>query len=146
MATERYYRCGPCGGIDRACEPLLFDTLLNFSELKRAPACNVCGREQELHVVMNFGLGAGPQRFRVLHVFLPGQLESWPHPEDERPVTFYPFFAILRPSDREARPSFWLPYWHVHGATKKYGQWAPFVDDPQFSDLVGKARQNRYCL
>lgn len=144
MATERYYRCEPCCKEHRTYEQL-FVTLSNFSTCQQGPGCGVCGREQELHVVMNFGLGAGPQRFRVLRAFLPEQPESWQHPEDQTPVTFYPFLVILRPLGQRGR-SFWLPYWHRHGATMKYGQWAPFVDDPQFSDLVGKARENGYCL
>jgi hypothetical protein len=105
-----------------------------------------CGGANELHVVLDFGLEAGNPDCKVLHVFLPRELVTWELAEGKK-VTFHPFLVILQRMGDE-RNSAWLPYWHIvegGGVTqRKYGQWAPFMDDPQFGDLVAQAREHGY--
>lgn len=141
MATDRYYTCLKCG--KRSHPHRLFDALLDFS--KSAPKCQ-CGEVSELRVVPPFGLEAGSPDCKVLHVFLPKPPVSW-ELESGNKVTFYPFLVILRRAGEKGN-SGWLPYWHVEdgGGTMKtkYGQWAPFMDDPQFESLVSQAREQGY--
>jgi hypothetical protein len=59
-------------------------------------------------------------------------------------VTFYPFLVVTRQIGGGA--CVWLPYWHVvaGGSTsqRKYGQWAPFMDEDLFTDLMRQARHS----
>lgn len=139
MATGKYYFCEKCQR--RTTTPRLFDTLRDFSHSKSAPKCNACGQEQQLHVVLPFGLSAGTADCKALSAFLPSELLSWEH-NGER-VTFYPFLVVLQRAG-DTSYSAWLPYWHLHGNKRKYGQYAPFMDDPQFMDLVRQAQQRGY--
>lgn len=139
MATGKYYFCEKCQR--RSCTPRLLDTLRDFSQSESTPNCGVCGLAQELHVVLPFGLSAGTTDCRVLSAFLPTQLVSWEH--ESETVTFYPFLVVLQRAGDDGY-SAWLPYWHLHGNRRKYGQYAPFMDDPQFMDLVRQAHQRGY--
>jgi hypothetical protein len=143
MATDWYYRCPRC---DRrtATRMRLFDTLRDFSQPGSRPACGGCGADRELRVSMAFGLGAGRQDSRVLHTFFPSDPVRWQH-EDGEQVTYYPVLVALQGTGGGG-VSFWLPYWHTHGRKTKYGQWAPFTDAPQFSDLLAQARRAGYRL
>jgi len=40
--------------------------------------------------------------------------------------------------------AYWLPYWHVEAGKEKYGQWAPFMNERSFKDLLLQARQKGY--
>jgi hypothetical protein len=137
MATGKYYLCKNCQR--RTFPPRLFDALLDFS--RSTPKCGACGAERELHVVLPFGLGAGSPDCRVLSAFLPREPVSWEH--QRKKVTFYPFLVVVQRAGDKGQ-SFWLPYWHVHGERRKYGQYAPFMDDPQFANLVKQAQQKGY--
>jgi hypothetical protein len=54
----------------------LFDTLHNFS--RTAPdECPSCGGARDLHVSLDFQLGAGDSDYKVISALLPGRLESW---------------------------------------------------------------------
>lgn len=139
MATGKYYFCETCQR--RSATPRLLDTLRDFSEANSAPPCHACGQEQELHVVLPFGLSAGMADCKVLSAFLPRELLSWEHEEEK--VTFFPFLVVLQRAGDDSY-SAWLPYWHLHGNRRKYGQYAPFMDDPQFIDLVRQAQQRGY--
>lgn len=139
MATDKYYFCTKCQ--QRTSTPKLLDTLLDFSRSESAPKCNACSQEQEFHVVLPFGLSAGTTDCKVLSVFLPRELVSWEHKKEK--VTFYPFLVVLQRVGKDGY-SAWLPYWHLHGNKRKYGQYAPFMDDPQFIDLVKQAQQKGY--
>src|SRR5207302_1157429 len=112
---------------------LLFDTLYDFSLSGSRCVIQSCGGENELHVILNFGLEAGITDCRVVRVFLPRGPVAWDLADGKR-VTFRPFLVVLQRVEQE-RYSAWLPYWHIvegNAATqKKYGQWAPFMDDPQ---------------
>ena len=141
MATERYYSC--------KCEELtypanLFDALLDFS--KAAPSCKKCGRK-ELHVVFHFGLEGGNPDCKVLAVYIPRRLGSWRR-KDHAKVTFVPFLVILKNDD--GAKTCWLPYWHVverkGKRERKYGQWAPYVNQTEFVSLLEKARKAGHLL
>jgi hypothetical protein len=138
VPTQKYYFCPQCH--ERADFPRLFDALRDFSNT--TPLCK-CGAANELHVVLDFGLEARPAHCKVLHAFLPRPLVDWPK-GDGTNVTFYPFLVILQRIGDE-KHSTWLPYWHIEEKAgmirRKYGQWAPFMDDPQFEDLVAQARK-----
>jgi NAD-dependent SIR2 family protein deacetylase len=54
----------------------LFDTRYDFS--KMAPEeCPACSGTRELHVNLDFQLGAGERDFKVVSAHLPEELESW---------------------------------------------------------------------
>jgi hypothetical protein len=136
MATGRYYGC-KCG--QRRCVSPLFDALRSFQETQ---TCKACGRAKELHLVFPFGLGLGKTRCRILDVFLPRRLETWRDRRDGKKVTFFPFLVILKREHR--KQACWLPYWHLKKGRKKYGQWAPFMDEPLFRDLLAQAHRAGY--
>ena len=93
----------------------LFDTLYDFQ--KMAPEeCTACGGTRELHITLDFQLGAGEPDFKVVSAFLPDKLESWLGEEQEE-VTFYPFLVVLERADH--RQFCWMPYWHVTGKEAK---------------------------
>lgn len=144
MATKRYYGCAKCP--QQTYPPNLFDALLDLSN-GLVSNCAACGGFKELHLVFDFGLDAGSAECKVLHAFLPLDLVSW-NQEDGKQVTFYPFLVVMERTDVKGR-AFWLPYWHtVEGMAKKgrkYGQWAPFMDEPLFKSLVAQARE-KGCL
>jgi hypothetical protein len=139
MAIGKYYSCEKCQR--QSPTPRLLDTLRDFSKSESAPKCNVCGQEREFHVVLPFGLSAGTTDCKVLSAFLPKELVSWEH--KGKKVTYYPFLVVLQRVGEHSY-SAWLPYWHLHGDKRKYGQYAPFMDDPQFMDLVTQAQQKGY--
>ena len=63
---------------------------------------------------------------------------------DGNTITFYPFLVVV---ERHGRGNaIWLPYWHVVEdgirRKKKFGQWAPFMDEKLFVDLIVQAREN----
>ena len=61
----------------------LFDALYNFS--KTAPeACPGCGRTRDLHVSLDFQLGAGDNDYKVVSALLPDKLESWLGGEEKK--------------------------------------------------------------
>lgn len=115
----------------------LFDSLCDFS--KMAPEdCPACGGTRELHVTLDFQLGAGDGDFKVVSAFLPGKLESWLG-EGEEEVTFYPFLVVLQASD--GKQFCWMPYWHVTGKEARYGQHAVCIDDAQFQSLIAQVQE-----
>lgn len=115
----------------------LFDALYGFS--KSVPEeCPACGSTRELHVNLDFQLGAGDGNFRVVSAFLPDKLESWLGEEEEE-VTFYPFLVVLQSSD--GKQFSWMPYWHVTGKEARFGQHALCLDADQFESLVSQARE-----
>ena len=143
MATERYYTC-KC--TDRSYPGSLFDALVSFSAGN--PTCADCGRRKNLHLVFEFGLGAGCRHCKVLAAFLPQELCSWKADDGDK-VTFYPFLVILATDDGDR--SCWLPYWHVAEGRRrtrktKYGQWAPFINQAEFRSLLTQARKAGYRL
>ena len=113
----------------------LFDTLYNFT--KAAPeACPICGGIRDLHVTLDFQLGAGDSDYRVISAVLPDKLESWMGGEQEE-VTFYPFLVVLETSER--KQFCWMPYWHVTGKESRYGQHAVCLEKSQFESLIEQA-------
>jgi len=115
----------------------LFDTLYDFS--KTAPqACTICGGVRDLHVNLDFQLGAGDGDFKVVSAFLPDKLESWLGDEAQE-VTFYPFLIVLQSS--EGKQFCWMPYWHVTGKEARYGQHAICLDTTQFDSLMTQAHE-----
>jgi len=114
-----------------------FDTLYDFS--KAAPQdCTICGGTCELHINLDFQLGAGDGDFKVVSAFLPDKLESWLGDEAQE-VTFYPFLIVLQSS--EGKQFCWMPYWHVTGKEARYGQHAICLDTTQFDSLMVQAHE-----
>jgi hypothetical protein len=115
----------------------LFDTLYNFSQ-SSPEACPACGGARELHVNLDFQLGAGDGDFKVVSAFLPAKLESWLGEEAEE-VTFYPFLVMLQ-AGAEGKQFCWMPYWHVTGKEARYGQHAVCLDHMQFESLMAQVQ------
>jgi hypothetical protein len=144
MATERHYVCPQCS--TKVWVDTLFDALLAASN-KATQKCSTCNKDMEFHMVFNFGLGAGPFPCKVLASFLPDQIGKWPYGKGKT-IEFYPFLVITE-STEEGYTSTWLPYWHIIKSGKKilerkYGQWAPFVDNESFNSLILKAQKEGY--
>ena len=115
----------------------LFDTLYNFT--KAAPdSCPVCGSCRDLHVTLDFQLGAGDSDYKVVSALLPERLESWLGEEEEE-VTFYPFLVVLETG--EHKQFCWMPYWHVTGKEARYGQHAICLDKRQFESLIEQVEE-----
>lgn len=110
----------------------LFDVLYTFSKSSPEP-CPLCGSARELHLTLDFQLGAGDGDFRVISALLPDKLESWLG-EEAQEVTFYPFLVVLQSA--EGKQFCWMPYWHVTGKDARYGQHAVCLDLEQFDSLI----------
>jgi len=116
----------------------LFDTLYAFQKQEPEP-CPDCGAARELHLTLDFQLGAGDSDFKVVSVSLPDKLESWLGQEEEE-VTFYPFLIILQRTGDDTQFC-WMPYWHVTGKEARYGQHAVCLEHSQFESLIAQARE-----
>jgi hypothetical protein len=142
MGTERFYTCDKCGPT-RVSERL-FQVLCDHAR-KGGPPCPRCNGPAALQLGFSFGLNAGDRESTVRDCFLPQELEKWKDTSGDT-VTFYPFLVIVDRHQREL--AVWLPYWHTvedgHGTKLKYGQWAPFMDEHLFLDLVSQARKKGY--
>ena len=110
----------------------LFNTLYHFTKAAPEP-CPTCGGARDLHVTLDFQLGAGDSDYKIISALLPEKLESWPSEEQEE-VTFYPFLVVLETG--EGRQFCWMPYWHVSGKEARYGQHAICLDKRQFASLI----------
>lgn len=115
----------------------LFDTLYDFQKTP-AQDCPSCGGRRELHLTLDFQLGAGDGDFKVVSAFLPDKLESWLGQEEEE-VTFYPFLVTLQRAS-DGKQFCWMPYWHVTGKEARYGQHAVCLDQVQFENLVAQVK------
>jgi hypothetical protein len=116
----------------------LFETLHDFE--KHSPAnCPVCGATRELHLTLDFQLGAGDSEFKVVSASLPDKLESWLGQEEEE-VTFYPFLVVLQRLG-DSKQFCWMPYWHVTGKEARYGQHAICLDQSQFENLIRQVHE-----
>lgn len=115
----------------------LFDTLYHFTKVAPEP-CPICGSSRDLHVTLDFQLGAGDSEYKVISALLPDKLESWLG-EGEEEVTFYPFLVVLE--TYEARQFCWMPYWHVTGKEARYGQHAVCLDKRQFASLIEQVEE-----
>ena len=114
----------------------LFDTLYNFS--RTAPdECPGCGGVRDLHVSLDFQLGAGDSDYKVVSAPLPERLESWMGEEQEE-VTFYPFLVVL---ETEGKQFCWMPYWHVTGNEARDGQHAVCLEQRQFESLMAQVQE-----
>jgi hypothetical protein len=116
----------------------MFDILNDFSKMSPED-CPACGGARELHVNLDFQLGAGDGDFKVVSAFLPEKLESWLGDGSEE-VTFYPFLVVLE-GGAEGKQFCWMPYWHVTGKEARYGQHAVCLDHAQFESLVEQATE-----
>ena len=133
MATQ-FFNCIRCHKKSPT-HKKLFDTLYNFT--KKAPEhCPVCGGSRNLHVTLDFQLGAGDCDYKVVSALLPDKLESWLGEEEEE-VTFYPFLVVLE--TYEGKQFCWMPYWHVTGKEARYGQHAICLEKHQFENLIVQA-------
>jgi len=142
MATERHYCCGEPSHREGA--GLLFDVLRDLADGK-SKLCGACGKPCRLELTFDHGLGIGSRRCIALAAYHPSQAEEWD--DGAAKVRFYPFLVVLE-SDEEPHRAVWLPYWHVVNdggrRTTKYGQWAPFLGQDIFSDLVRQAKEDGY--
>ena len=136
MASQYFY-CSQCQK-KSATHLKLFDALYNFSKMS-VEECPVCAGTRELHVNLDFQLGAGDGDFRVVSAILPDKLESWLGEEEEE-VTFYPFLVVLE-TRAESKHFTWMPYWHVTGKEARFGQHALCLDSTQFESLVAQVRE-----
>lgn len=134
--TTQYLLCTECHK-KSATHQKLFETLYDFQR-GACPDCPSCGATRELHLALDFQLGAGDSEFKVVSAFLPEKLESWLGEEQEE-VTFYPFLVVLQRAD--GTRFCWLPYWHVTGKDAKYGQHAVCLDHSQFDSLIQQATE-----
>ena len=145
MATKRFWKCPGCRNETKANG--LFDALLGVAKGKRHQ-CSCCETPCDLDLKFDFGLGAKDSHCTVLGCFLPESLQKWPDDNTGQRVTFYPFLVVLHRHPH--RKAIWLPYWHLVGdgeaVTKKYGQWAPFMDLTLFNSLVAQARDAGHVL
>ncbi len=136
MAAQYFY-CTECHK-KSATHQKLFDTLYNFS--RTAPdTCPTCGNVRDLHVTLDFQLGAGDSDYKVISAFLPDKLESWLGEEEEE-VTLYPFLVVLESSER--KQFCWMPYWHVTGKEARFGQHALCLERRQFDSLMEKVEDS----
>ena len=115
----------------------LFDALYNFTKAAPEP-CPVCGGARDLHVTLDFQLGAGDGDYKIVSALLPEKLESWLGEEEEE-VTFYPFLVVLETN--EGKQFCWMPYWHVIGKEARYGQHAICLDKSQFASLIEQVEE-----
>jgi len=115
--SAQYFFCIQCHQ-KYATHQKLFEVLYDFQ--KMAPeGCAECGGTRELHLTLDFQLGAGDGDFKVVSAFLPDKLESWLGEEEEE-VTFYPFLVVLQRTG-DGKQFTWMPYWHVTGKEARYG-------------------------
>jgi hypothetical protein len=135
--ASQYFYCSQCHKKFSA-PPKLFDTLLDFSRTAAEP-CSSCGATRELHVRLDFQLGAGDGDFKVVHAFLPEKLDSWLGEEEEE-VTYYPFLVVLQRAG-ESKQFCWMPYWHLVGNEARFGQHAVCLDQRQLESLVAQAAE-----
>lgn len=134
---NQYFYCVQCHKKSPTHQKL-FETLYNFS--KSAPEqCPSCGGGRELHVTLDFQLGAGDGTFKVVSAFLPDKLESWLGEEQEE-VTFYPFLVMLQ-GGAEQKQFCWMPYWHVTGKDARGGQHAVCLEADQFESLMDQVHE-----
>ncbi len=141
MATERYFICN-C--LQRGYCAELFGALRDLAELRES-TCPICGATKQLHLIFQFGLDVGSLDCKVLAVFSPaGEGGKWQKKTGEI-ATFFPFLVVLESDEGQ---KIWLPYWHTvekaGHVQKKYGQWAPFIDDDAFRSLVAQAQRSGY--
>jgi len=111
----------------------LFETLYEF-EKNGTSNCPICGSARELHLTLDFQLGAGDSEYKVISAVLPEKLDSWLGQEEEE-VTFYPFLIVLQRLGDD-KQFCWMPYWHVTGKEARYGQHAVCLDQSQFESLI----------
>jgi hypothetical protein len=142
MATIRHYHCAKCpprraGG--------LFGALLGIAK-RGLPDCERCEAPYKgLRLKFDFGLNAGHSECTVLDSFTSKTPQTW-RDKKGNSVFFYPFLVVLNRHGKGRAT--WLPYWHVikkgKVEIKKYGQWAPFMDQHIFHDLITQARRRGY--
>ena len=139
MATQRYYICPHCK--NKQWPATLFDALRDCAT-GNIPKCMNCDIESDLHLTFSFGLDVGDHPAKVVAAFFPDNISSW---EDAQGafIEFYPFLVVVQ-SLEEGHKSIWLPYWHIRShenrVEKKYGQWAPFIHEGSFLEMLDKAR------
>ncbi len=130
VATQFFY-CNQCHKKSPT-HHKLFDTLYEFS--RTAPdVCAACGSSRDLHVTLDFQLGAGDSDYKVISALLPEKLDSWMG-DGEEEVTLYPFLVVLETSER--KQFCWMPYWHVTGKEARFGQHALCLEKSQFTSLM----------
>jgi hypothetical protein len=132
--STQFFRCTQCHK-KSSTHQKLFGTLYDFSRAL-PEACPSCGSRRDLHVTLDFQLGAGDTDYAVVSAFLPDKQESWLG-EGEEEVTFYPFLVVLESS--EGKQFCWMPYWHVTGKEARYGQHALCMERGQFESLMEQA-------
>jgi hypothetical protein len=146
MATKRNWHCpNGCAPIKAAS---LFDALLSIAKREQLACPQHPGDLRNLKLEFPLGLGASDSSCTVDRAFTPRKLESWTN-RDGSSVYFYPFLVILQRHGREHAA--WLPYWHIvtlkNGRIKKkYGQWAPFMDEHLLYDLLEQARGHGFFV
>ncbi len=135
MAAQ-YYVCGECHK-RYPTHQKLFDALYEFQRTSPEPC--PCGGPRDLHLTLDFQLGAGDSDFKVVSATLPDRLDSWLGQEEEE-VTFYPFLVVLQRAG-DNKQFCWMPYWHVTGKDARYGQHAVCLEQSQFEDLIAKLKE-----
>src|SRR5437763_2004836 len=133
MAAQ-YFVCAQCHN-RYPTHQKLFDVLYDFTRIAPENCCE-CGSPRELHLTLDFQLGAGDSDYKVVSAFLPERLESWLGDEAQE-VTFYPFLVVLQRCG-DGKQFCWMPYWHVTGKEARYGQHAVCLESRQFDSLMAQ--------
>ena len=135
MAAQFFY-CNLCHK-KSSTHQKLFEALHDFTRSAPEP-CPACGATRDLHINLDFQLGAGDGDFKVVSAFLPEKLESWLG-EEQQEVTLYPFLIVLQ--NAEGKQFCWMPYWHVTGKEARYGQHAICLEQKQFESLMTQVKE-----
>jgi hypothetical protein len=121
----------------------MLDALTSVSR-GQPPLCPECKDPLRLHLSFDFSFGADGRDVVVVASYLPRNSRPW-DTESEH-VTFLPFLIVTETA--QGKRAMWLPYWHevVKDGKKsmKYGQWAPYMDDDLFLDLLAQARADGF--
>lgn len=143
MPSKIYYKCGQCQ--QETPSGHLSDALHDLSK-GVVSNCTACGGTKQVHKIFDFSLEAGSAECKLLHAFLPSNLDSW-QKENGNWITFYPFLVVMEHTSKEGRV-FWLPYWHIEEGRgtkrRKYGQFASFLEEPGLKSLLAQAREKGY--
>ena len=140
MATARQLRCAKCN--HQSVVPGLFKALESIAKGERS-TCPRCGETCCLNLRFDFDLGGDGAECTVLDCFMSS--ESWTDPSTGQQVVFHPFLVVTKFGT--GKRGTWLPYWHLVGNNPpRFGQWAPYMDESLFSNLLSQARAHGYVF
>lgn len=119
----------------------MFDQLHELAT-RRQLKCSACSSSTRLRLRFKLALGVKHPVMTVRACFVPKNPETWRYEKKGVDVVFYPFLVVGKRHGRD--DAVWMPYWHRIGGRLKPGQFAPFMDQPLFDDLLKQARRRGY--